>query len=171
MAALAGLGISCQLLSGDRHAVVARVAEQVGVSEFSADLSPTDKPPALRALRAAYGVVAMVGDGVNDAPALATADVGIAFGPAADLARETADVTILREDLREVPRLLELARRTFTIVRQNLAWAFSYNCVAIIIAACGLLRPVFAAAAMVLSSVCVVGNSMRLGRPMAAPGA
>ncbi|MGB8692408.1 MAG: heavy metal translocating P-type ATPase [Steroidobacteraceae bacterium] len=170
MATLAGLGISCQLLSGDRRTVVARVAEQVGVSEFSADLSPTDKPPALRELRAAHGVVAMVGDGANDAPALATADVGIAFGPAADLARETADVTILREDLREVPRLMELARRTFTIVRQNLAWAFSYNCVAIVIAACGLLRPVFAAAAMVLSSVCVVGNSMRLGRPPAGPG-
>lgn len=166
MKTLTSLGISFQLLSGDRRVVVARVAEQIGVTDFHADLSPTDKPPALHTLRTAHGIVAMVGDGVNDAPALGTADVGIAFGPAADLARETADVAILREDLREIPRLLTLARRTFAIVRQNLVWAFSYNCVAIVIAAFGLLRPVFAAAAMVLSSVCVVGNSMRLSRPL-----
>ena len=87
-----------------------------------------------------------------------------AFGPAADLARKTADVTILREDLNEVPRLIALARGTFRIVRQNLAWAFSYNIIAIALAACGMLQPVYAAAAMVLSSVCVVGNSMRLAR-------
>jgi Cu+-exporting ATPase len=136
----------------------------VGCVNFASDQSPTDKPNAVRALRPARGLVAMVGDGVNDAPALGAADAGIAFGPAADLARETADVTILREDLHEVPRLLGLARATFRIVRQNLAWAFAYNSVAVLIAACGLLRPVFAAAAMVLSSVCVVANSMRLGK-------
>ncbi len=170
VAALAQLGVSCRLLSGDRHAVVARVAQSIGVSEFTADLSPAGKPLAIRALRTAHGNVAMVGDGVNDAPALGAADTGIAFGPAADLARETADVTILREDLREVPQLIELARQTFRIVRQNLVWAFSYNSLAIVIAACGLLRPVYAAAAMVLSSVCVVGNSMRLGRSAAASG-
>jgi P-type Cu2+ transporter len=158
------MGVSCHLLSGDRREVVARVATSIGCKDFAGELSPTDKPLRLDALRASKGLVAMIGDGVNDAPALGAADVGIAFGPAADLAKETADVTVLREDLREIPRLLGLARNTFQIVRQNLAWAFVYNAVAVVIAAFGLLRPVVAAAAMVLSSVCVVHNSMRLGR-------
>jgi P-type E1-E2 ATPase len=162
--ALARMGVSCHVLSGDRREVVARVAKGIGCADFAGDLSPTDKPLRVRALRASAGPVAMVGDGVNDAPALGAADVGIAFGPAADLAKESADVTILREDLLEIPRLLGLARRTLRIVRQNLVWAFAYNAVAVVIAACGLLRPVIAAAAMVLSSVCVVHNSMRLSR-------
>ena len=170
VAELDRMRISSHLVSGDRRAVVARVAEMIGCMDFAADQSPTDKPISVRALRPARGLVAMVGDGVNDAPALGAADAGIAFGPAADLARETADVTILREDLHEVPRLLELARKTFRIVRQNLAWAFAYNSVAVLIAAFGLLRPVFAAAAMVLSSVCVVANSMRLGRSAGSQG-
>jgi heavy metal translocating P-type ATPase len=158
------MGVSCHLLSGDRREAVARVAESIGCMNFAGELSPTDKPLRVRALRASEGLVAMVGDGVNDAPALGAADAGIAFGPAADLAKETADVTILRADLLEIPRLLELARKTFRIVRQNLVWAFAYNAVAVVVAACGLLRPVVAAAAMVLSSVCVVNNSMRLSR-------
>jgi heavy metal translocating P-type ATPase len=162
--ALGRMGVSCHLLSGDRREVVARVAQSIGCVDFAGELSPTDKPLRVRALRASEGLIAMVGDGVNDAPALGAADAGIAFGPAADLAKETADVTILREDLLEIPRLLELARKTFRVVRQNLAWAFAYNIVAVVIAAFGLLRPVFAAAAMVLSSVCVVNNSMRLSR-------
>jgi P-type E1-E2 ATPase len=170
VAELDRMRVSSHLVSGDRRAVVARVAEMIGCMDFAADQSPTDKPISVRALRPARGLVAMVGDGVNDAPALGAADAGIAFGPAADLARETADVTILREDLHEVPRLLELARKTFRIVRQNLAWAFAYNSVAVLIAAFGLLRPVFAAAAMVLSSVCVVANSMRLGRSAESQG-
>jgi Cu2+-exporting ATPase len=164
VAALRGMGVNCQILSGDRRAVVEQLASGIGCGRWAAELSPADKPIRVQAMRLAGGLVAMVGDGVNDAPALATADVGIAFGPAADLARETADVTILREDLHEVPRLIALARDTFRIVRQNLAWAFAYNVVAIAFAAVGLLRPVYAAAAMVLSSVCVVGNSMRLSR-------
>jgi Cu2+-exporting ATPase len=162
--ALGLMGVSCHLLSGDRREVVARVATSIGCKDFAGELSPTDKPLRLAALRASEGLVAMIGDGVNDAPALGAADVGIAFGPAADLAKETADVTILREDLHEIPRLLGLARKTFQIVRQNLAWAFVYNAGAVVIAAFGLLRPVVAAAAMVLSSVCVVHNSMRLSR-------
>jgi Cu2+-exporting ATPase len=162
--ALGRMGVSCHILSGDRREVVARVAGSIGLAGFAGGLSPTDKPLRVRALRASTGLVAMVGDGVNDAPALGAADAGIAFGPAADLAKETADVAILREDLLEIPRLLELARRTLRIVRQNLVWAFAYNAVAVIIAAYGLLRPVVAAAAMVLSSVCVVHNSMRLNR-------
>jgi Cu2+-exporting ATPase len=164
LGALQRMGVSCHLLSGDRREVVARVAASIGCMNFVGELSPTDKPLCVHALRTSTGLVAMVGDGVNDAPALGAADAGVAFGPAADLAKETADVIVLREDLCEIPRLLDLARKTFRIVRQNLAWAFAYNAVAIVIAACGLLRPVFAAAAMVLSSVCVVNNSMRLSR-------
>jgi len=162
--ALRRLGISAHLLSGDRSAAVARHAHAIGCESFWAELSPQDKLGRIEALRQRGTFIAMVGDGVNDSPALASADVGIAFGPAADLARETADVTIQREDLAEIVRLLELSRRTFRIVRQNLAWAFGYNLIGITIAAFGLLRPVFASAAMVLSSVCVVANSMRLAR-------
>ena len=113
-------------------------------------------PPKLAKPRAACGIARLSNS--------FAADSGIAFGPAADLAKETADVAILREDLLEIPRLLGLARRTFRIVRQNLVWAFAYNTAAVVIAAYGLLRPVVAAAAMVLSSVCVVHNSMRLSR-------
>jgi Cu2+-exporting ATPase len=164
VAALGGMGVNCQILSGDRPAVVEHIAYRVGCERWAAELSPADKLTRVQGMRIAGGLVAMVGDGVNDAPALGTADVGIAFGPAADLARETADVTILREDLNEVPRLIALARRTFRIVRQNLIWAFSYNIIAIAFSAVGLLRPIYAAAAMVLSSLCVVGNSMRLAR-------
>ena len=164
LAALGDMGVNCQILSGDRRAVVEHVAHSTGCEHWAAELAPADKPARVQQMRTDGRCVAMVGDGVNDAPALATADVGIAFGFAADLARETADVTILREDLNEVPRLIALARGTFRIVRQNLAWAFSYNIIAIAFAAVGLLRPVYAAAAMVLSSVCVVGNSMRLAR-------
>lgn len=169
--ALRDRGISCHLLSGDRAAVVARIADEIGCATFGAELAPSDKRAGVEALRRAGKYVAMVGDGVNDAPALAAADAGIAFGPAADLARGTADVTILREDLLEVVRIVDLARRTFRIVKQNLAWAFGYNSVGIAIAAFGYLRPVVAAAAMVLSSVFVVANSMRLQRKVAAPAA
>jgi P-type Cu+ transporter len=162
--ALKDLGISCHLLSGDRASAVARTACSLGCDSYWAELSPQDKLERIQGLRQAGTTIAMVGDGLNDAPALASADAGIAFGPAADLARETADVTIQREDLCEVAWLLKLSRRTFRVVRQNLAWAFGYNLVGITLAAFGLLRPVVASAAMVLSSVCVVANSMRLAR-------
>jgi Cu2+-exporting ATPase len=165
--ALKRLGISCHVLSGDRAATVARNARAIGCGSFWAELSPQDKLERIQALRRTHSHIAMVGDGINDAPALASADAGIAFGPAADLARDTADVTIQRDDLCEVARLIELARRTFRIVRQNLAWAFGYNVIGITIAAFGLLRPVVASAAMVLSSMCVVANSMRLSRESA----
>jgi P-type E1-E2 ATPase len=161
------LGISSHVLSGDRAATVARNARAIGCESFWAELSPQDKLERIQALRRTHSHIAMVGDGINDAPALASADAGIAFGPAADLARDTADVTIQRDDLCEVARLIELARRTFRIVRQNLAWAFGYNAIGITIAAFGLLRPVVASAAMVLSSMCVVANSMRLSRESA----
>ncbi|HEY2685967.1 MAG TPA: heavy metal translocating P-type ATPase [Steroidobacteraceae bacterium] len=161
--ALRVAGITCHLLSGDGEAAVSRVARTLSCRHFLSDLSPTAKVQHIRGLRRA-GLVAMVGDGVNDAPALGAADVGMAFGLAADPARESADVVLPSEDLREIPLLLDLARRTFRIVRQNLCWAFAYNSIAIIMAACGLLRPIVAAAAMVLSSLCVIHNSMRIAR-------
>ncbi|MFY9549815.1 MAG: HAD-IC family P-type ATPase, partial [Thermoanaerobaculia bacterium] len=164
VAALRALGAEVALLSGDRAVSVERVAEAVGIPEMRGDLAPGEKAEVLRRWHASRSGVAMVGDGINDAPALAAADVGIAFGAASGLARQTADAIILREDLCEIPRLVALSRKTMRIVRQNLAWAFAYNSVGIVLAAFGLLRPVFASAAMVLSSLFVVGNSLRLKR-------
>jgi Cu+-exporting ATPase len=163
--AIRRLGVVSLLLSGDRAAGVAHVGREVGIDEAHGDLAPEDKIDVLRQWREGRSGVSMVGDGTNDAPALAAASVGIAFGAASGLARQTADAVILREDLREVPRLLALGRRTMRIVRQNLVWAFGYNGVGILLAAFGFLRPVVAAAAMVLSSLFVVGNSLRLQRP------
>jgi Cu+-exporting ATPase len=165
IAEIRALGVTPCLLSGDHGDVVAEIASEVGIQKAFGGLAPGQKTDLLQKWRQDHSGVAMVGDGINDAPALAAADVGIAFGPAADLARQTADVVILVEDLREVPRLFRLARRTVRIVRQNLGWAFGYNAVGILLAALGFLRPVIAAGAMVLSSVFVVGNSLRLQRP------
>jgi P-type Cu+ transporter len=153
-----------RLLSGDRLGVVRSLAREVGVQEAFGELAPGEKARLLRQWRQDRSLVAMVGDGVNDGPALAAADVGIAFGSAANLARQTADAVVLGDDLREVPRLFVLARRTMRVVRQNLTWAFGYNAIGILLAAFGFLRPVVAAAAMVLSSLFVVGNSLRLQR-------
>ncbi len=162
---LKALGISVALLSGDRRAGVLRAAEEAGIDLARADLDPQAKLDALRRWRADSAGVMMIGDGINDAPALAAATAGIAFGAASGLAKQTADAVILREDVGEVSKLVDLARRTMRVVRQNLAWAFLYNAFGILLAACGLLRPVVAAAAMVLSSLFVVGNSLRLQRP------
>ena len=161
---LRGLGISSSILSGDSAGAVATAVRSTGIDAAEASLAVTEKVARIQAMKTGKGLVAMVGDGINDGPALAAADVGIAFGAATDLARQTADVVLLREDLLEVPRLLALARRTVGVIKQNLAWALGYNSVGIGLAALGLLRPVLAAAAMVLSSLFVVGNSMRLRR-------
>jgi Cu+-exporting ATPase len=161
---LKSLGISVALLSGDRAAAVARAAREAGIDQALGDLDPQDKLGALKTWRADAGGVLMIGDGINDAPALAAATAGIAFGAASGLAKQTADTVILRENLHEVPELVVLARRTMRVVRQNLVWAFGYNSVGILMAAFGFLRPVVAAAAMVLSSLFVVGNSLRLQR-------
>jgi P-type Cu2+ transporter len=160
---LKSLGLAVALLSGDRAAAVAGAAKEAAIDQARGDLDPQGKLEALKGWRA-DGEVLMIGDGVNDAPALAAATAGVAFGAASGLAKQTADAVILREDLREVPELVVLARRTMGIVRQNLVWAFGYNGVGIVMAALGLLRPVVAAAAMVLSSLFVVGNSLRLQR-------
>jgi heavy metal translocating P-type ATPase len=166
ISSLRSAGMIPRLLSGDREAVVRRIARDVGVQDAYAygGLAPAGKAELLQQWRQGRSLVAMVGDGVNDAPALAAADVGIAFGGVANLARQTADAVVLGDDLREVPRLVALSRRTMRIVRQNLVWAFGYNAIGILLAAFGFLTPVVAAAAMVLSSLCVVGNSLRLQR-------
>ncbi len=159
------LGMTVALLSGDRAAAVSRVAEDAGFDQARSELDPRAKLEFLGRWRHETGGVMMIGDGINDAPALAAATVGIAFGAASGLAKQTADAMILRENLHEVAELVVLARRTMRVVRQNLVWAFGYNALGVLMAAFGLLRPVVAAAAMVLSSLFVVGNSLRLQRP------
>jgi Cu+-exporting ATPase len=166
-------GVDVWLLSGDAHVVAAAVAAEVGIEadHVLAEVLPDGKAAAVAGLRAEGRVVAMVGDGVNDAPALASADVGIAIGTGADVAIEAADVTLVGGDPREVGRAIRLSRATMRIVRENLAWAFGYN-VVLIPVAMGvlypftglLLNPALAAGAMALSSVSVVANSLRLRR-------
>jgi P-type Cu2+ transporter len=163
LAAIRAMGIRTMLLSGDRQKEVDRVAAEVGFDVGQGGLTPGEKAERLESERRIRRVaVAMVGDGVNDAVALSAADVGIAFGRAADLSRERAEVSVLREDLRDVAALFSLARRTLRTVRGNLLWAFGYNLVGVGLAAAGRLSPIVAATAMVLSSLFVVTNSMRL---------
>ena len=171
MLALRRLGLSTGLVSGDRLAVARMVAHKLGISIIEAERLPTEKADVVRSLQATGRRVGMIGDGVNDAPALASADVGFAIGAGADVAIEAADVTLVGSDPRSVAHAIELARRTLSIIRQNLFFAFAYNVVSIPLAA-GLLStfgsiilpPGFAAAAMSASSVLVVTNSLRLRR-------
>jgi len=149
------------VLTGDHDRRAARLAAELGIDAHS-NLLPQDKPTALQDIRRTVGPVAMVGDGVNDSPALATADVGIALGCGADVARDAADICLLGNDLRTIPALIDLSRQTIRTIRLNLFWAFAFNLVGITLAAIGQLTPIFAAIAMVLSSVLVVGNSLRL---------
>jgi Cu+-exporting ATPase len=161
---LAGLGLHVVLLTGD-HATAARhVAAEVGIDTVVAGVMPEDKVREVRRLQAAGEVVAMVGDGVNDAAALVQADLGIAIGTGTDAAIEAGDLTVVNGDPALVATSVRLARRTLSVIRQNLFWAFAYNLVGIPVAALGLLNPMLAGAAMAASSVCVVGNSLRLRR-------
>ena len=162
LARLGAMGISVALLTGDSPRVASAVASELGIAEVRAGVRPDGKVEALRAWRADGRPVAMVGDGVNDAPALAHADLGIAMGRATDAAMEAADVTLLRADLNGVADAILLSRATMKIIRQNLFWAFIFNIVGIPAAALGLLNPTLAALAMAFSSVTVVTNSLRL---------
>jgi cation-transporting P-type ATPase A/B/Cu+-exporting ATPase len=161
---LNALGLHCVLLTGDNEATALAVASSIGVSDVVADALPADKVEYLRRLQKAGRSVAMVGDGVNDGPALAAADLGLAVGSGTDVAINAADLIVVRDDLRVVATAIDLARRTLRTIRGNLAWAFAYNVVAIPLAAAGLLNPLIAGGAMVLSSGFVVWNSSRLGR-------
>ncbi len=160
------MGITAMLLTGDNASVAARVADEVGIApgDVIAGVLPAQKADAVARLQAAGRRVAMVGDGVNDSVALATADIGIAMGTGTDAAIEAGDITLVRGDLRTVPTALRLSARTLRTIKQNLVWAFGYNVAAIPLAALGLLNPMIAGAAMAASSVLVVANSLRLKR-------
>jgi Cu+-exporting ATPase len=158
------MGLRVLLLSGDRAPAARAVAALVGIDEVIAGVGPEEKLDCIRALRAEGRRVAMVGDGVNDAPALGAADAGIAMGGGTDVAVEAAAITLSRPDPRLVADAIELARSTLRTMRQNLFWAMFYNVAAIPAAAFGLLNPILAAAAMSLSSVSVVANSLRLAK-------
>jgi Cu+-exporting ATPase len=161
---LRALGLRPVLLTGDNRATAEAVAAAVGIDEVVAEVLPADKAGAVSRLQAEGHVVAVAGDGVNDAPALAQADLGLAVGSGADVAIEASDLTMVSGDLRAVPDAIRLSRATLRTIRQNLAWAFAYNVAALPLAAAGVLSPVIAAAAMGLSSVSVVGNALRLRR-------
>jgi len=164
IALLHRLGLQTVMATGDVDAVARHVAAEVGIERVLARLTPADKLALVRELQAAGGKVGMVGDGINDAPALTAADVGFAIGGGAGIAVEAAAVTLVGGDIARVAAGIDLSRRTMAIIRQNLFWALGYNVVAIPFAAAGRLTPMIAAAAMAMSSLSVVGNSLRLQR-------
>jgi Cu+-exporting ATPase len=164
VARLHELGVKTVMLTGDNRGSALAVARELGIDEVRAEVLPGDKAAVVQALRASGRVVAMVGDGINDAPALAAADVGIAMSTGTDVAMETAGITLMRGDPRLVPDALDVSRRTCATIKRGLFWAFAYNVVGIPLAALGLLSPVIAGAAMAFSSVSVVANALLLRR-------
>ncbi|TIV53756.1 MAG: HAD family hydrolase, partial [Mesorhizobium sp.] len=164
VAALCSEGIKVVLLTGDNERTATAIARQLGIDRVFAEVLPGDKARIIKELQAERKMVAMVGDGVNDAPALATADIGIAIGSGSDVAKETGGIILIKDDMREVVMAIRLSRATLRKIKQNLFWAFIYNTIGIPIAALGFLNPIVAAAAMALSSLSVILNSALLKR-------
>jgi len=162
--ALARMGIDVWMITGDHARTAHAVASQVGIQRVIAGVLPADKATKVKELKEQGRIVAMVGDGINDAPALAAADIGIAMGTGADVAIEAADIALVRSEMYGVVRAILLSRLTMRKIRQNLFWAFFYNILGVPLAAIGLLSPMIAGAAMALSSVSVVSNSLLLKR-------
>ena len=159
---LKNMKLDVAIITGDNQSAAQVVAEKTGIRSIAAGVSPAGKSEEISRMRKQGKIVAMVGDGINDAPALAAADVGIAMSTGSDIAMESADVVLMRSDLSSIVQAIEISRKTFTIIKQNLFWAFFYNVAAIPLAMAGVLSPIVAAAAMALSSVTVVTNSLRL---------
>jgi Cu+-exporting ATPase len=157
-------GVEVVMLTGDNQRTAQAIARQLGIARVVAEVLPSDKARMIEALRKEGKAVAMVGDGVNDAPALATADIGIAIGSGSDVAKETGGIVLVRDDVRDVGAAIRLSRATMRKIKQNLFWAFVYNSLGVPVAALGLLNPIIAAAAMALSSLSVIVNSATLKR-------
>jgi P-type E1-E2 ATPase len=164
VARLGDEGAAATMITGDNRQTAEAIGQQVGISKIVAEVLPGDKAAEVVALQSAGKTVAFVGDGINDAPALTAADLGMAVGSGTDVAIEAGDIVLVSGDPRLAVTALRLAKATFRTIRQNLGWAFGYNTAAIPLAAAGLLNPMIAAAAMAFSSVSVVANSLRLRR-------
>ncbi len=164
VAALRQEGIEVIMLTGDNERTARAIGRELGIERIIAEVLPGDKAKIIKELQAQNKMVAMVGDGVNDAPALATADIGIAIGSGSDVAKETGGIILIKNDVREVVLAIRLSRLTLRKIKQNLFWAFIYNVIGIPMAALGYLNPIIAAAAMALSSLSVIANSALLKR-------
>lgn len=164
VAALQREGVEVVLLTGDNERTARAIGRELGIDRVIAEVLPGDKAKVIKQLQGQGKMVAMVGDGVNDAPALATADIGIAIGSGSDVAKETGGIILIKDDVRAVVLAIRLSRLTLRKIKENLFWAFVYNTIGIPVAALGFLNPIIAAAAMALSSLSVIANSALLKR-------